>query len=641
MSRFDLTFRGEILPGVDPALARLRFGRFFGIDDPARIEQFFGGTQITLRRGLNRRRAAEYYLKLRHLGLESTLVKAAVSAAPPSAAAPVAADTVTTADVERAPTLPAVTPPLVRGPRQPGAAPNPYTLRPHQNSPTVARRADRAKGLRRVGLASAGVALTLLAALQWYVTVAGTGAAVPRVLAAASSPRGELTLATESLLLRHDRSGVESAVLELAPLALPGRITALTYLREEELLVLAATTSGEHQLFHCNLAQRTCTGLSDSSGPLLADAITIHRQRNQLILASHTRQQLSLHDYSGNLLATRPLALPRHPVLRLHNGLLLVNANEGPAVNVLRHEQAAFGEQLDQILLLPPAGSGASPGHNHDFVWVGQSWWALLEDPDTGQRELLRFDPLWNFIAEVAVPEEFRPERLVPWGEKLLVLDPEQAALLRFSDRGLAEAPLRSTTVEAQVEDAAKAGATLRRRYRLGIGALLLAVVGSLLFAGLHQQRQRFFAGTTGRNAPALDPHRAPLHWLSLPAPGRPCLRRLRLRAGLVPGHIGIRGSELVLVDHRGVYQVGSAAAIAHHRYFLALDDVLVYTGGRRWPEFEPAEWQQLLPPALAAARPLRWQTLLVLLVEYRHPLLLVAAAGLLPALAATAFVLS
>ena len=94
MNRFNLSFKGEIQPGKDPAQVKARFGKLFGIDDPQRLERFFSGETIILRRNLERKTAAEYFSKLRKLGVEAELVKvtaqeaaaaiAPVPASPPS-----------------------------------------------------------------------------------------------------------------------------------------------------------------------------------------------------------------------------------------------------------------------------------------------------------------------------------------------------------------------------------------------------------------------------------------------------------------------------------------------------------------------------------------------------------------------------
>jgi len=84
VNRFNLTFWGEILPGHDPQKARARFGKLFQIGDAERLERFFSGQTITLRRNLDRKTAADYYRKLHQIGLEARLVKAE----PPALAEP-------------------------------------------------------------------------------------------------------------------------------------------------------------------------------------------------------------------------------------------------------------------------------------------------------------------------------------------------------------------------------------------------------------------------------------------------------------------------------------------------------------------------------------------------------------------------
>lgn len=106
MNRFNLEFAGEILPERDPAQVKARFGRFFAIDDPERLERFFSGRTIVLRRNLEKKAAAEYFVSLRRLGVETRLVRAtegesgangtpapAAAAAPPARESPADNDT--------------------------------------------------------------------------------------------------------------------------------------------------------------------------------------------------------------------------------------------------------------------------------------------------------------------------------------------------------------------------------------------------------------------------------------------------------------------------------------------------------------------------------------------------------------------
>ena len=75
MNRFNLSFNGEIQPGFDQGQVKARFGKLFGIDDPVRLERFFTGDTIILRRNLDRKTAAEYYSKLRKLGVAQVLAR--------------------------------------------------------------------------------------------------------------------------------------------------------------------------------------------------------------------------------------------------------------------------------------------------------------------------------------------------------------------------------------------------------------------------------------------------------------------------------------------------------------------------------------------------------------------------------------
>ena len=83
MNRFNLTFSGEILPGVKPEQAKSAFAKMFAIDDPKRAELFFSGKSVVLRRNLERKEAADYFRKLHDIGLRSELVKVDDEDTPP------------------------------------------------------------------------------------------------------------------------------------------------------------------------------------------------------------------------------------------------------------------------------------------------------------------------------------------------------------------------------------------------------------------------------------------------------------------------------------------------------------------------------------------------------------------------------
>ena len=75
MNKFNLTFSGEILPGFKPARVKAAFAKLFAIDDPKRVDLFFSGRSVVLRRNLERKEAADYFRKRHDIGLRSELVK--------------------------------------------------------------------------------------------------------------------------------------------------------------------------------------------------------------------------------------------------------------------------------------------------------------------------------------------------------------------------------------------------------------------------------------------------------------------------------------------------------------------------------------------------------------------------------------
>jgi hypothetical protein len=84
VSKFNLSFRGEILPGYKPEQVKPLFAKLFAIDDPQRVEMFFSGKPVNLRRNLDRKEAADLFRKLHDIGLLSELVKASEEVQPAS-----------------------------------------------------------------------------------------------------------------------------------------------------------------------------------------------------------------------------------------------------------------------------------------------------------------------------------------------------------------------------------------------------------------------------------------------------------------------------------------------------------------------------------------------------------------------------
>ena len=74
MTRFDLTFKGTILPDHDPEAVKNGFAELFTIKDPFMLEQLFSGETFVVRSNLDRKSAADYFRKVVELGGQAELV---------------------------------------------------------------------------------------------------------------------------------------------------------------------------------------------------------------------------------------------------------------------------------------------------------------------------------------------------------------------------------------------------------------------------------------------------------------------------------------------------------------------------------------------------------------------------------------
>ena len=111
-------------------------------------------------------------------------------------------------------------------------------------------------------------------------------------------------------------------------------------------------------------------------------------------------------------------------MIRLQSGLIYINSDAAPAISVFRPDDQAFGQQLDEIMLIPPPAVNAQQSRVVDFLWSAGSWWAILSNPDTHSAGVYRFDPQWSFIDQIESwsesivaqeqPEFTEPQMIVP-----------------------------------------------------------------------------------------------------------------------------------------------------------------------------------------------------------------------------------
>jgi hypothetical protein len=86
-------------------------------------------------------------------------------------------------------------------------------------------------------------------------------------------------------------------------------------------------------------------------------------------------------------------------------------------------------------------------------------------------------------------------------------------------------------------------------------------------------------------------------------------------------GHIGIVQDRLLLVDHSGMYHLAGGSSVQYCGPFLMIDDVMVFCGSHILPTFSSPQIQQLVMPVALGGVKVDRNTVLVKLLECRHPL--------------------
>mgnify|MGYP001823525274 CR=1 FL=1 len=95
----------------------------------------------------------------------------------------------------------------------------------------------------------------------------------------------------------------------------------------------------------------------------------------------------------------------------------------------------------------------------------------------------------------------------------------------------------------------------------------------------------------------------------------------LALMARSQPAHIGTLGEELILIDQRQMYHVGSGPRIQYRGPFLLIDDVVVFAGTGALPAFDREQFAASVTPVTKAGARVDRKTVLVKLLDARHPL--------------------
>lgn len=550
--------------------------------------------------------------------------------------------------------------------RQPGE-PNLFSLSPFRNTAEVRQRAEVARRRARRAMTAAAVSLACgLAILFGMQTSPGDGFTGAPSDVAVDSGQRLLLLASDRLLL-HDRAGVGQSTLEAQQMGAAALRPPLAFDPQGRLLapgrMISAPTGDEPAtLLRCTLEEPRCELFSGEMAGTTISGLAVHPLDGSVFVADSEAGELLKLNSQGELLARTSASLPARPVLRLDSGLLLVNSGPGPAISVMRYENDAFGEQLEEIL--PQSSADTAPLYSaiSDFQRIGAQWWVIFERDGDRPAELFRFDEHWNSLGRAQLPSGAIPGQLVAWGKRLLVRQPGNSSLLKFNEQGAAEAPVVSSLLTSLVADRARRASLERLAWHAGLALTMLALVASCCLAALYRIRSLVYSSAREQGAVPVDQGANDIIWVA-PAANREQrllllirtyaalalaaimlaiglgVSALQLSALLVAlagpafallllqgseyGHIGTRGDTLVLADHQGVYHLGSGSRVHYRSHFLMIDDVTVFTGSRLLPAFDPADVVAQVAPLASRGIHVDRKFLATRLLQGRHPLAL------------------
>jgi hypothetical protein len=337
-----------------------------------------------------------------------------------------------------------------------------------------------------------------------------------------------------------------------------------------------------------------------------------------------------------------------------------MNSAAGPGISIFRPDNKGFGQQLDEVLLLPPPALEKGQTLVVEFLNSEENWWVALSNPETREAGLYRFDPKWNFIGQVPLLNGSYPKQLTSWASKVLLLDSEQLEIQRFNSMGANEAPLISESLKAYIENEQLSGRLSKRLWHLGLGILAMLGIGTYLLGHMHQLRSLVYKKDKVQGAEPVDDKEKLIRWIDLADKRNTSFQTVAIAYGLfgllvlgtfisltLPvtitlgtglillgpgialallwtgrnGHIGVIKDHLILVDQHNMYHMGSGPRVHYRNNFLLLDDVIVFIGSRRLPVFSTEQLaKQIVPMALAGVKVDR-KTVAIKLIQSGHPI--------------------
>ena len=548
--------------------------------------------------------------------------------------------------------------------RRPGS-PNFFNLLPFRNTVEIRKRADYSRQLKQIVFAIALLSFIALAGLSARYFTLQTLPPVAAASAVAVNLQSELLLVAGERLFVHDRAGVGSEEIEIAALGLTAVPTLLIFNGENELLVpeqgvqLESGTGGS-RVNQCSLVERQCQLLQLPDTVVSIAAMVADHRTGSIYLADAVSGRLLKTAANGELIATVTVEIPSPARLRLQSGLIYMNSAQAPAISVFRPDDQAFGEQLDEILLMPPTAVTAGHSRVADFLRVADSWWATLYNPETLEAGVYRFDLQWNYLNQIELTADSYPEQLVDWAGKVLIFDSKQPAIQRFNASGQVENPLLSAPLQAYI-NAEMDSATLRTRlWRLTLGLLTLVTVFSLCLGSLLRLRSLVYHLGKEQGAEPLNELEQSIQWITPAGNADRQFKRLTTNVAVTllalliilsvttqsllivaalaiwiigpaialfllhssrRGHVGRLDDKLLLVDHNNSYHMGRGPRILYRKNFLMIDDVVVFIGTNFLPSFDPQQLAGQILPLAAAGIKVDRKTVMIKLLQGGHPL--------------------
>lgn len=540
--------------------------------------------------------------------------------------------------------------------------PNLYQLKAFRNRAQVRGRPAIAREKTRKGMFVGAAALAILLLLLGRFASLTAQTIVSGPAGVAASKQGELLIIAGDYLLIHDRAGVASKSIAANKLGLKNLSAPVSYTPSGKVLLQASSkneTDNNVILWLCDLTQESCASLGTENPATTLNSLRVHDLNGDLFIADGSAGKLLKLSANGALKSAVDRPLPDKPVLRLDSGLLFINSKQGPAISVLRYEDTAFGQQLDEILLLPPPALEREHTRVWDFASNGNHWWVTLFNPDNGDSALYLFDRDWNYVRQLSRDEMNLAGQLVNWGRKILLFSQQQSGVLRYGEAGAEEAIFHSPLLEDIInERASKRQLTALARYSF-IVLLLTIAIGGFAYAYFYSVRALVYKSRPARGADPLDDIADQIHWVKAASTRSGQLRHasiacvilalavlvtlmglgvsaVQLLAAMIaligpfaglqlilrsePEHLGLSNEQLVLVDHRQLYHLASGPRIHYRGPFVIIDDVVIFTGTVLLPTLDRSQLDSLARPLIRAGIRVDRKTVLIKLIESHHP---------------------